>query len=318
MLDSLLFSVNAVFPILLLAVFGAFLARCGILSETFFTQANKFMFRITLPITLFLDVITSDEIRFFSPLTGFCLAFFAIELFLLLLIVPLVLKDNAKRGAFIQGTYRTNIAIIGVPLIASLFGEAGSVTMAGVLPIIVMCFNVSAVIILSVFAPEEKKKSPSALLREILFSVIKNPLIIGIVIGLLFRLLPFSLPAFAEKTLSYLDALTLPLALMALGASFRTDKFKGRIGLAILSSLLRCIVIPTAALTAAILLGFRNESLGTIFVIFGSCTAVASFVMSENMGSDSMLSGQIVMLSTALSAVTIFIGATLLRTMGFI
>ncbi len=317
MTDSLLFSLNAVFPIFLLAVLGWFLAKCKQPGEAFFSAANKFMFRITLPITLFLDVIEGETISLTSPLTVFCIAMFAVQILLLLLFSPLFIKDKRKCGAFIQGAFRTNIAIIGVPLIASMFGDEGTSIMAGVLPVMVILYNIFAVVILSIFAPAEKKKAPSALCKEILLSILKNPLIIGIVAGLIFRLLPFSLPAFAQKTLSYMDALTVPLALLALGAAFKADQLKGRIGLAAIASLLRCVVTPAIALSAAVLLGFRGAQLGAVFVVFGSCTAVSSYVMSESMGSDAMLSGQIVMLSTALSSVTIFIGTTLLKFFGF-
>lgn len=317
MYESFLFSINAILPIFLLAPIGAYLRYRGILPLSFFQLANKFVFQVTLPITLFYDVVTNGAVNFGSPLTLFCACALGVELLLLLLIIPLFVKDNAKRGAMIQGAFRSNVAIIGIPLIASLFGDAGSAAMTAVVAVMVTLFNISAVIVLSIFAPAEKKLKPRELLLNIIKKIVKNPLIIAIIIGMLFRLLPFRLPIFVDKTLVYLDGLTIPLALMSIGATFEVSQLRGRLGLAALTTLLRCVIIPTAAIIAAIAFGFRGPDLCVVMLIFGASSAVASYIMAQNMGADSLLAGQIVMLTTLTSAFTLFAGTYILRLFGF-
>ncbi len=317
MTDSLIFSVNAILPIFLLVLFGGVIRKSGWLPESFFKQANQFVFHVTLPVTLFCDVMESAALSLDGRLTLYCVAFLGLELLTLLLLVPVFVKNNASRGALIQGAYRSNVAIIGVPLIASLFGESGSAQMATVMPIMVVLYNALAVVILSFFAPDSKKETPRALVQKILKTVLLNPLIIGILLGLAASFLPFSLPVLITKPLQYLDGLTMPLSLMSLGASFYFDQLKGRLGLASVASALRCIVFPLLALVFAVLLGFRGASLGVILVVFGSSTAISSYVVSERMGSDSVLAGQIILFSTLLSVLTLFAGTALLRYFSF-
>lgn len=316
MADSLLFSLNSVVPIFLLVLIGRFLCAKGILPESFFTVANKFVFRVTLPITLFCDVVDGGAIRLNGLLTVYCIVFLAIELVLLFLFVPLFVKDNPRRGAVIQGAYRSNVAIMGVPLINSLFGEVGGSAMATVMPIMVVLYNALAVVILSFFAPDDKKKSAKEIAIGIGKNIICNPLILGIAAGILFLALPISMPTFLSRTLNYFDGLTMPLALMSLGASFHFAQLRGRIKLACMTTALRCILFPFLAILGAVLVGLRDAELGVVFVLFGSSTAIASYVMSESMGSDSVLSGQIVLLTTVCSAFTVFIGTTILRFFG--
>ena len=169
----------------------------------------------------------------------------------------------------------------------------------------------------SIYAPSEKRQSVKQILLKILRNIITNPLIIGILLGMIVLSLPIELPTVVTKPLEYLDGLTMPLALMSLGANFRFEQLKGRLSLCSVASCLRCVLFPLMAVIGAILIGLRGVELGVVFVIFGSSTAVASYVMADSMGSDSILAGQIVLMTTLISCVTIFIGTMLLRVLGF-
>lgn len=313
MLNSFLYSIQVIFPIFFLVFLGWLFGRIGMLSPAFFKDANRFVFKITLPVTLYLEILSCG-----LPSSGGKLLLFVIPgilvLFLLLtLAVPLLIRENDRRGALIQGVYRSNIAILGVPLIENMFGSDGISSLSVVMPFSIILYNILAVVILSIFAPADRKKKPSELIRSIAHSIVTNPLIIGIVLALLTSLLRIRLPMLAEKSLGYLSALTMPLALMTLGATFSVHKLKGRISLAISASLLRTVLVPLLFVTVGALLGFRNVELGVIFVVFASPTAVSSYIMAENMGSDHELAGQIVLITTLLSLFTLFAGTFLLK-----
>ena len=312
--ESFLFSMNAVLPVFLLAALGYVFRKTGVLGDPFFSGANKLMFRISLPVSLYLDILSCGS---FSLSDGgavlFVVSGILVLFFLLLLTVPLFVKGNRQRGAFIQGVYRTNIAILCLPLMKNMFGDDGGKVMALILPFSILLFNALAVVVLSLFAPEEKKKTKKELAVSILKSIVTNPLIIGIVLGLFSAAIGLQLPAFAEKTLNYVGDLTVPLALIALGGRFSVKTMKSDMPLLISAVLLRCFLVPAAAVGAGILCGFRGLELGAIFVVFGSPTAVSSYVMAESMGSDYDLAGNILLSTTVVSAFSLFLGIFFLR-----
>ncbi len=320
MLDSFLYSLNIIAPIFILVMLGVFFKKIKLVNDSFLAVSDKLVFNVCLPCLLFVDIVTSDSKDSFDiSLILFCCAAVTVVVILACLISCLLIKTNDKRGAFVQGVYRSNSAILGITLATSMFGSAGSATIAGVLPFIVMFFNVYAVIILSIFAPVNRKMTKKQILSKILKTVIKNPLIISIALALIWKLIGFSgMPKILDVSLSYLSDMATPLALISLGASIKADAIKGRLGLAVASSLCRLVFVPALVVMAALLFGFRGPSLGVVFIIFGGPAAVSSYIMAKQMGSDSDLAAQILLISTVLSTVTMFAGIFILKVLELI
>ncbi|MBE6612213.1 MAG: AEC family transporter [Ruminococcaceae bacterium] len=319
MLDSILFSLNSVAPIFILTLIGVILGRKKFLNDGFLAAADKLVFKICLPCLLFVDIATADlGERMDMNLLAFCIIAVILSFFIPCLVVPLFIKDNPKRGAFIQGIYRANTAIIGIVLAENMFGAEGRSTMALVLPFVVALFNAFAVVILSIYAPADVKLTPKQLVKRISKSVVTNPLIIGIILGLLWQLTGLTLPLLAERSLDYLSGMATPLALISLGATFRLESLKGRLGLTLLASAIKTAILPAVCCIAAILLGFRGVALGVVFIQFGSPASVSSYIMAKQMKSDHELAGQIMLVSTLMSVFTMFAGTFLLRMLGYI
>ena len=319
MLDSLLFSVNTVFPIFIMVFIGAVIKKLKFLDNNFFAQSERLVFKIALPAMLFLEVAKSEKsVMFDGKFILYCVLGVVLSFVLLCVTVPFFIKSNDKRGAFIQGAYRSNFAILGVPLAENMFGNSGVSQIAMVMPFAITLFNFFAVLILSIYAPEDKQVKPAQLIKNIAVNVIKNPLILSVVAGVLVTLIGIPLPLVANKSLTYLSNMSLPLALMSLGANFTVNSFKSRFSLALISSSLKTIIIPVITVVIAILLGFRNEQLGIIFILFGGPTAVSSYIMAKNMDSDYELAGQIMLISTLMCIITIFIGVFTLDILNYI
>ena len=319
MLDSFIYSLNIIAPIFIIVVLGALLKRGKFLSDDFLAVCDRLVFKICLPSLLFIDIATAstaDNIDF--GLIIFCIVAVVISFLLPCFIVPIFIKDNAKRGAFIQGMYRSNAAILGMTLAESMFGDEGSTTIAMILPFIVTLFNVFAVIILSLYAPADVKLSRTALLKRIAKTIVTNPLIIAIVLALIWRVTGITLPTLVDKSLNYLADMSMPLALLSLGANFTFEALRGRIGLAITSSAMKTIVVPGLTVAAAILLGYRGVGLGVVFIIFGGPAAVSSYIMAKEMKSDYELASQILLISTLMSLFTMFLGIFILKAAGLI
>ena len=319
MLSNLTYSVNAILPIFLLAVFGALLKKFGKISDAFIETADWLVFRIALPVMLFLEVAGSSLAESLDVrLILFLVVSVTITFLTVSVVAALTVRDKSKRGALIQGSCRSNFAILGVPLAVNMFGDAGGEVIAIAIPFVILMFNSYSVVILSVFSADGDKKLNRDTLLGILKNIVTNPLIIGIAIALPFMLFEIELPAAANKTLTYLSNLTTPLALISLGANFRTESLKGRVGYALIGALMKTIILPAAAVTAAVLVGLRGPSLGVVLICFGAPTAVTSYIMAKKMGNDHELAAQILLLSPMVCALTIFLGIFILRTFALI
>ena len=319
MLDNLIYSANAIFPIFFLVILGAAIKKFGKITDSFTEIADWLVFKISLPVMLFFEVARSELSENLDVgLIVFLIISVTLTFFLVSVIVALAVKDKSKRGALIQGICRSNIAILGVPLAINMFGEPGGQAIAIAIPFVIVMFNTYSVIILSVFTENIDSKFNKRTLIGILKNIVTNPLIIGVVLGAVFVVLRIKLPTFADKTLSYISNLTTPLALISLGANFKTESLKGRIGYAVVGALGKTVFVPAIAIIIAALIGFRGPSLGVVLISFGAPTAVTSYIMAKKMGNDHELAAQILLLSTFLCLITIFLGIFILKSLALI
>jgi malate permease and related proteins len=309
-MEILRFSFDAVVPLILLVVLGFFLVRWQVINEDFINVANRLCFQVSFPVSLFIS-ITEIDLRteidwalYILVITG--IAFIVLAL---LLTVPRLVKGNPQRGALIQGIYRGNFLLMGYPLARNLFGEPGIIPVVMLLPVVIILFNLIAVILLEYY----DQTSHGFSLKKIVFGVVRNPLIIGAVLGVVFSLLRVELPLFLGRAADDVAASAYPLALILLGGQFKWHKLAGNGKMLASAVLVRMFLIPLIMISAAVCLGFRGPQLGAVFILFGAPTAVSSYIMARNMNSDADLAGQIVLLTTILSGLTFFAGAFALR-----
>ncbi|MBQ7821748.1 MAG: AEC family transporter [Clostridia bacterium] len=319
MTESFIYSINVVLPILLLAVLGYILKRTSFVNDGFMAVADKLVFKLCLPAMLFLDVATASAQSFDAGLVTYCLTALLAMVLASVLIAVISTKDNKKRGAMAQGMYRSNSAILGTMLIRSMFDnspEANSM-MAVTLPFFVVMLNITAVTVLTVFAPSESRLTKREFLKKLVMNIATNPLIIAILAGfavnLVFGALNADIPEIAVSTLEYLSNMAVPLSLISLGATVSAETMKGRVGYAVLASVMKTLVLPWIIVGIAIAAGYKGYMLGIIFVLFGGPSAVSSYIMAKNMNSDHILAGQILMITTVMSCLTNFLGVFILR-----
>lgn len=315
-MENFIFSLNVVAPLFVLMTVGYILRLIGFINYDFLGQLNRFVFRFLLPIMLFQDIRLSYTGNFSN--TNLILASvigIALVNGLSFLIVPLLVKRKGQRGSIIQGIYRSNFLIYGLPLATGMYGDTAVATISMLMGIMIPFYNVMAVIILSIYSETGKNKvSLGGLLKDI----VTNPLIIGCFFGLLGGIFHWEFPRFIETPLEQLGALAAPLALFVMGGEFKFTNLKSNLVKVIAVTLCRLIIVPVVAIYIFIQLGFRDVDLAVLLTLFATPTAMASYIMSKNMGNDGELSAQIVVLTTALSCFTIFFLIYFLRTWGYL
>ena len=329
----LLTAVNAVAPIVLLIALGYLLKRTGLLNKPFLEVGNKLVFRIFLPAMLFLNIYSIPslgQIRW--DLVGYCLIVITVVFLAGWLVGRSATKDLTRRGVIWQCTFRSNFAIIGLPLATSLGGEAGAAVAAVLSAFTIPMYNVYSVIALSVYTGQ--KKSPASVAK----SIITNPLTYSVAIGLLallvrflqvelFGRVVFSLERdlkFLYKTLDNLKALASPLALIVLGGESEFSAVRGMLKEISVSVISRVVAVPMIAVSGALVLdafGYMpcgKGELAGVIALFGSPVAVSSAIMAGNMKNDLQLATQLVIWTSVASVVTIFGTVCILMAAGFL
>ena len=318
MLNDLLFSANAVVPIFLLIMLGYVLTRLKVWDAHFLKIANNLCFKCLLPVLLFYNVASSNIFEVFNGKLILYVCLCACALCgVLFLIVPLLIKDNKRRGVLIQGTFRSNFLLFGVPLGLSIGGESGATLAAVVASFYVPVINMLSVISLYVFSDAKDKNLKSALI-----GIVKNPLIIGGVSGLIFSVIRnyigFELPTMLDTTLYNIKSAATPLAFLILGGDLKFGNMLRNIKISIFSVVGKLIAIPAIMLTFSAFLGFDRLSMAILLAVFATPNAVSSYAMARNYEADYDLAGEIVTLSTLLSIFTIFVFITISKTLGWI
>lgn len=314
-MDNLIFSLNATVPIFLLMLLGLLFHRIGWIDDVFASKMNKFVFLIPLPLMVFEDLATVDFAEAWD--TKFVLFCFAVTLFSITAAsaASFLLRDRSIQGEFIQASYRSSAALLGMAFIQNIYGNAGMAPLMiiGSVPL----YNIMAVAVLSFFQPE-RRPLDKEVLKNTLKGIITNPIIIGIAAGLIWSAFQIPMPSIIGKTVSNISATATPLGLMAMGASFDIKKVRGKIGPAVTASVVKLIVFAAVFLPVAVWLGFRKEQLVAILVMLGSATTVSCYVMARNMGHEGVLTSSVVMLTTMLSAFTLTGWLYILRSLGLI
>lgn len=304
-------SANAVLPMCLIMALG-YGTRClGWIRREEISAINKIAFRIFLPCLLYYNVYRSDLSGSFDPLlmayaVGGVLLTFGLALGYTLLTEKL----PERRGVMIQGMFRSNYVIMGIPVATALLGSDQLGTVSILIAVVVPLFNMLAVVVLEVFRGQKPKP------LHILGQIAKNPLVIGSVLGILTLAAGIRLPHILEQTIQNVSAIASPLQLFLLGAFFQFSGLKTYRRELVTVSAAKLIVSPGLFLGLGALLGFRGVAFVSLIGIFASPTAVNSFTMAQQMGGDAELAGDIVVTTSAVSMLTMFLWVFLFKSLG--
>ena len=328
-MNPLIFSINAVFPLILVAAFGFYARKTNTITDDFLNAGNKFCFKygfFFMMFTTIYDIESFAEINWYLVL--FSVAGVLLLFFIGLIYIVFFVKDSRQKGVIHQAFYRSNFAIIGMPLAMNIFGSEGLEAAAIISAFIVPLFNVLAVISLSLFVEDKQENSAKYVIKEI----VKNPLILGVVAGLVcLAIRPFcngwrlasSSFAFIYKACDALGDITPWLCILILGGNFRFSGVKNYLKPILVCVPVKLILAPALGMSLAIcfpkLFGippFTGAEYTALFSLFAASEAVATVSMADQMDGDAELAGQVVFWTTLISAFTLFLWVALFRGIG--
>ena len=317
MLHALLFALQITLPNILLMVLGFVMQRRQAVNQNFVEVASSMVFQYCLPCLLFFSIIKSDihvgeQLTLLTAglVTTFTL-FFAGELYAYFFVT-----EKRDKGVFVQGVFRSNMAIMGLATVANAYGDKGMSVGAVYMGIITIVYNILSVITLS------RSDAPKGSFWHQVLSITKkigqNPLIIALIAAFVYKFsgLPMP-PQVIVKTGELLAAVALPLALICAGATLDLKAMFSTSGVSMQASIARIIVAPLTAIVIGWLFALSPIQMGVLFLMVASPVAAASYVMARSMGANDVLAANILGFTTVFSMLSIAVGMVVLRTLGW-
>ena len=315
MLDNFLFSLNVVLPLFLCCLIGYAARRIGWITEAFVSECSHVVFYIAIPANIFLSISGDDLGKNFSlPLLFYICGVIVVLSAVCGFLVPRIIHKRAIAATMTVTILRGNFAMLGIPLALSLMGAEKAGPTLVMIPFATMLYTIVSVLLLIALG-EKKEQSAGSSLRGAVLEVIKNPLIIASAASILVALLGIHLPTAVNSTIERFADMTTGLALFMLGAQLNVKEAFSRLRYTVPATVIRLIVLPLVVVIPAILLGFRNAELACIFIFFATPTAVNSYILAGRMGGDGKLAGDIVLVTSCFSTLTMMIGIFILRTL---
>lgn len=312
-MENFLVAAGAVLPLMIYMAIGLLAKKRYQFTPQIISYFNKLVFGVFMPCNMFVSIYFTDVGKVVKPsFVAFAVAALFAEYLVGFVLVTTFVKDNKKRGAMIQAFYRSNFILLGVPLVENLYGPENTALPLMLCAVIVPLYNILAVFTLETF------RGGTFNIPKILLGVLKNPMILGAIAGLVFKLLPFPAPAALLKCIKAIANSTTPFALIVLGASFTLQGAVGELKELVCTVFGRLVLAPAMVLSGALFLGLRNVELATIMAMCTTPCAVASFAMAQQMDSDGELAGNCVIFSSALSCLTMFLWVLAFKNLGLL
>lgn len=306
-------TLDVTLPVFVMVFLGVGLKRLGWVDDAFINTASGLVFKATLPTLIFMSLIQAD--------LGVALNVSLLVFFVIATVGQMALSwlwawrrvPFVDRGVYIQGAFRGNCGVVGLALAAAMYGSYGLSAGGVLLGVVILTYNTLSVIVLTAFHPERRLSW-----RPLLLGIARNPLILAVVLAIPFAALSIPLPDWVLASGEYFASLTLPLALICIGATLSARSLRQGSQAAVGASLLKMVVLPIVSTLAAWLIGFSGRELGLLFLFFASPTAAASFVMVKALGGNTALAANIVAITTLMASLTVTLGIFVLRLLGWI
>lgn len=317
MLENFIYSINVTIPIFLVMVLGYFLRRRGMLNENFVNVANKFNFDVTLPFMVFRDIAAVDIRSVFDlKYVLFCAIASSVCFWVVWGLAKLFMKDKSLIGAFVQASFRSSAAVMGLAFISNLYGPSamGPLMIIGAVPL----YNIYSVLVLTFEAEGDGRGRDTGKLKEACVNILKNPIIISIVLGLIVSLCKLDFPVLVDNTIDNVAKMATPLALITLGAGFEGREALAKMKPTLWAAFIKLIGQAAIFIPIAIALGFTGEKLIAIMVMLAAPATPSCYIMAKNMKNDGVLTASIIVTTTLLAAFTLTGWIFILRSMGYI
>jgi predicted permease len=303
--------INIILPVFLIVGLGYALRLAKFLKEDANNALSRLVFYIAAPALLFHGTSQTPLQR--SVNLQVLLLIAAVTAFIgFLVYIACVRSSPSRRGVLAQGSHRSNMVFVGLPIITNAYGDSVLGPAAVLIGFMVIWYNLLAVLFLTL-PHQQASASDSRVWIGTVVKMAKNPLIIGCVGGMFVSAAGIGVPDALAKSLDLVGRTALPLALISVGAGLEFGKLRSEMAGAALVSFIKLIIYPALVYIGLFLLHVRGIDLEIPVLLMATPTAVVSYIMAKEMNGDERLAGAIVIGTTTASIVTISAWLVLFR-----
>lgn len=316
-MENFIYSINVTIPIFLVMVIGWILKQIGMLNDDFVKVCNKFNFKVTLPFLLFRDISAVDIVAVFDlKYVLFCALATTVSFWAIWGGAKLFIKDKSIVGAFVQASFRSSAAVMGLAFIQNIYGQSamGPLMIIGAVPL----YNIYSVIVLTFEGQSANSTKDTGKIKTACINILKNPIIIAIFLGLIVSLCKIQFPTIIDKTVGNIAQMATPLALIAMGAGFEGKKALGKVKPTLVAAFIKLVVQAAVFIPIAAWMGFSGEKMIAIVVMLAAPTTPSCYIMAKNMNNDGVLTASTVVVTTLLAAFTLTGWIFVLKSIGLI
>ncbi len=300
-MDSFFIALNSVIPIVILVGFGYFLKEAQYFDDSLIKKLNKLCFNFLIPVATFNNIYKTDIKHILDPyFLLYAGGTIILVIPLLMLFIPYLEKDKKKQGVLIQGIFRSNFIILGLPLSSYIAGANSAALASMLVMVIIPLFNGSAVFLLSLYGGHAVSK------KQLIRNILKNRMIQASIVGVVFSFLQIRFPHSIDRPLSDIGKIGGIFPMIVLGAMLDFSKVSRNTKPLTIALLGKLIIMPALFLSIAVFIGFEQDKLVALIALYGAPTAVISVIMAQQLDCDYELAAQIVVFSTVLSCFSIF------------
>lgn len=298
--------VEILFPVFGLLLLGGGLRQIGFLDSTMESALNRFCYFVALPVFVVHRVATAPLLDAQTVQTSLGLQAVTVAIFVAsILLAPLFRVSRRSLGTFTQSCFRGNLAYIGLPVLAYTLADRpeearDAIAAEAVLAMggVVLLYNLLGVISLEWDRRHEQDGNPW---MRCVMSTAKNPLLLACFAGLLWNVSGIAVPDVASRMATPVGATAFPLALIAIGARIRGLTFR-HFGLPVLGViLLKNAATLGLGILIANTLSMQADSRLILYILCVTPTAVASYVLVDQLDGDRDLSASAIGLTTVAS-----------------
>ena len=301
--------INTLLPVFAVIALGAYLQKTDFVSFEFVKGLNRLVYWVGLPCLLFYKVASAPYDFSRAGKTFVVVVIGILGCIIIGYAVAFVIRIRPKAvGTFIQGAYRGNFFYVGLSVIIYSFSNSGEfdaavmeTTAILVMALVVPIHNIIAVVVLLASGHKIDRHVPGKILRQ----VITNPLFVSCLAGVVYSVLLPQLPSVVVRTCTAVGQVSLPLALLSIGATLVERRVAGRRASAFAAAIIKIAAAPLIGLLAANLIGLGAGETRIALIFLACPTAVVSYVMAEQLGGDEQLAASIVVLTTLLSVLSL-------------
>ena len=308
-------SFNSVAPFFLIMFFGWLAVRLGLVGDPFLAGLNKLAFTYFFPATLFLSIYQADLSYAFDPaLVGYFVVI-SVSGYLLSWAIGARFLNKQQLGVFVQAANRSNYVVLAMAIIVFLLGDYALPKTALMVPFVVTVNNVMTTLVFTVTGMDGGI-SGIARVKGVVWGILKLPMVLAVLLGLLANVMGLSLPVTLDRSISSIANMAAPAVLLCVGGVLRVEKVRRHFKLAAVSMVIKNMILPIGFIVPAVLLGFRGVELAILSMVALSPTGSMTYAVAAEMGGDRDLAASCLVFSNGLAIFTIVPALTVLRVLG--